>query len=66
MVRTKLIPQRTKIRKWPPRQPLTKYKIITLVPEQKIVQIKKNGKVIRTITARRKPKRFTDRWARIF
>ena len=66
MVRTKLVPQRTKIRQWPPREPYTKFKIKTLLPEQKTVQIKKNGQVIRTITARRKTKTFTDRWARTF
>ena len=41
MVRTKLVPQRTKIRQWPPREPYTKFKIKTLLPEQKTVQIKK-------------------------
>ena len=66
MVRTKLVARRTKTRRWLPQQPLTKYKIKTLVPEQKTVQIKKNGKVIRTITARRKTKKITDRWARTF
>ena len=41
MVRTKLVPQRTKIRQWPPQEPYTKFKIKTLLPEQKTVQIKK-------------------------
>ena len=56
MVRTKLVPRKTRITRWPPRQPYTKYKIKTLMPEQKTVQIKKNGQVIRTITASRKTK----------
>ena len=66
MVQTKLVPRKTQIRCWPPRQPPTQYKIKTLVPEQKTVQIKKNGQVIRTITARRQTKKFVDRWARTF
>ena len=35
MVRTKLVPRNKKIRRWPPRQPSTKYKIKALMPEQK-------------------------------
>ena len=67
MVRTKLVPKRVvKISRWPPKSPSTKYKIKTIVPEQKNVQIKKNGQVIRTITARRKTTKFADRWARQF
>ena len=31
-----------------------------------VVQIKKNGQVIRTVTVRRKTKKFTDHWARTF
>ena len=65
MVRTKLGPKR-KIRRWPPREPYGKYKIKTIIPEQKTIQIKKNVQVIRTITARRKTTKFTDRWARNF
>ena len=66
MVRTKLVPKRTRIRQWPPREPYTHFGIKTLLPEQKTIQIKKNGQVIRTVTVRRKTKKFTDRWARAF
>ena len=66
MVRTKLIPKKVRIRQWPPREPYTQFKIKALLPEQKIVQIKKEGEVIRTVTVRRKTKKFTDRWARTF
>ena len=67
MVITKLVPKRVvKIRRWPPKTPSTKYKIKPIVPEQKIVQRKKNGQVIRTITACRETTKFTDRWARKF
>lgn len=59
MARTKLVPKRAvKIRRWPPRQPYTKFKIKTLIPEQKTVQIKKNGQGIRAITTRRKTKKI--------
>ena len=57
MVRTKLIPKK-KIRQWPPRQPCTKFKIKTLLPEQKTINIKKNGQVVRSITVRRKTKKI--------
>ena len=66
MVRTKLVLKRVKIRRWPPKEPYVQFNIKTLLPEQKVVQIKKNGLVIRTITATRKTKKFTDRWARTF
>ena len=67
MVRTKLVPKRVaKIRQWPPKEPYTKFKIKTLLPQQKTIDIKKNGRVIRTVTVRRKTKKFTDRWARNF
>ena len=68
MARVKLVPKRlpNRIRQWPPREPHQKYKIKTLLPEQKTVQIKKNGQVVRTVTVRRKTKRFTDRWAKTF
>ena len=66
MVRTKLVPKRVKIRQWPPRDPYVQFKIKTLLSEQKTIQIKKNGQVIRTVTVRRKTKKFTDRWARSF
>ena len=48
MVRVKLVPKRItvpkRIRKWPPREPYQKFKIKTLLPEQKAVQIKKTDK----------------------
>ena len=64
MVRTKLAPKRINIRRWPPRERYTKYKIKMLLPEQKTVDIKKNGQVVRTVTVRKKTQKFTDRWAR--
>ena len=68
MVRVKLVPKRlpNRIRQWPPREPHQKYKIKTLLAEQKTVHIKKNGQVVRTVTVRRKTKRFTDRWTKTF
>ena len=70
MVSVKLVPKRRtvpkRIRQWPPREPYQKIKIKTLLPEQKTVQIKKTGQVVRTVTVRRKSKRFTDRWVRTF
>ena len=66
MVRTKLVPKRLRRRRWPPREPYVQYKIKTILPEQKTVQIRKNGQPVRTITVRRKTKKFTDRWARTF
>ena len=39
MVRTKLVPKRVRIRRWVPRQQYTKYKIKTLLPEQKTIEI---------------------------
>ena len=67
MVRVKLAPKSITVpRQWPPREPYQKFKIKTLLPEQKTVQIKKNGQVVRTVTVRRKTKIFTDRWAKTF
>ena len=66
MVRTKVVLRRVRIKKWPPREPYTQFKIKTYLPEQKVVQIKKNGQVTRTVTVRRKTKNFTDRWAYTF
>ena len=66
MVITKLVPKRINIRPWSPRERHTKYKIKTLLPEQKTVGIKKNGQIIRTVTVRRKRQKFTYRWARNF
>ena len=66
MVRMKLFPKR--IRHQVPRQRkvYTKYKIKTILPKQKIINVKKNGQIVRTITARRKTHKFTDGWARNF
>ena len=44
----------------------SEFKIKTLLPEQKVLQIKKNEQVIRTIAVRRKTKKFTNHWARTF
>ena len=41
MVRIKLAPKRINIRRCPPRERYTKYKIKMLLPEQKTVDIKK-------------------------
>ena len=64
MVRTKLVPKRTG--HWPQKQPYTRFKIKALLPEQKTINIKENGQVVRSIVARRKTKKFTDWWARNF
>ena len=66
MVRTKLVPRRVRIKPWPPREAYVKFKIKTLLPEQKVVQIKKNRQVIRSVTVGRKTKKFTDKWAKTF
>ena len=66
MVRTKLVPKKVRTRQWPPREPYTEFKIKTLLRKQKVVQVKKNGQVVRTVAVRRKTKKFTDRWARTF
>ena len=42
------------------------YKIKLTVPEQKQVDIKKNGIVIKTINVRRKSKYFNTRSAKLF
>ena len=54
MVRVKLVSKRTKIRVWPPKEPYQKFKIKVLLPEQKTIQINKNGQPVRAITIRRK------------
>ena len=66
MVRTKLVPKKINIRHWPPKELYTKHRIKTLLPEQKTVDIKKNGQVVRTVTVRRKTQKFTDHWERNF
>ena len=68
MVRTKLVPRRAR-RQWDlstRKKTYEKFKIKTLLPEQEIVEIKKDGQVVRRITAQRKIKKFTSRWARSF
>ena len=50
MVRTKLVPKRINIRCWPPRERYTEYKIKTILPELKTINIKKNSQVVRTVT----------------
>ena len=53
MVRTKLVPRRVaKII----QRLSTKFKIKTLLPEQKSIDIKKNGQVIRMVTVEERPK----------
>ena len=42
------------------------FKIKMTLPEQKTVEIKKNGNVIKTIRVRRNTKYFTDRNTRTF
>ena len=66
MVRAKLVPRSVRIRCWSPREPYVQVKINTILPEQKRVQIKKNGQVIRTVVVRKKTQKFEDRWARTF
>ena len=66
MARTKLPPRRVRIRRWPPREPPVRFKIKALLPEQKMVDIKEKGEVVKTVKVRRKTIKFTDKWARIF
>ena len=66
MVRTKVVPKIKRLQMPPQRKVYTKYKIKTLLPEQKIINIKKSGQIARTITTRRKTHKFADRWARNF
>ena len=42
------------------------YKIKLTLPEQRTVNIRKNGQIIKTINVRRKSKYFSTRKARIF
>ena len=64
MARTKLVPKRINIRLIPLREQNTQYKIKTLLPEQKTINIKKKGLVVRSVTVRRKTHKFTDCWAK--
>ena len=52
--------------RWLLREPSVKFKTKTLLPEEKPIDIKRNGQVIRTIRVRRKTRKFTNRWARNF
>ena len=61
MVRTKLVPKTIVERRLPPREHFTKYKVKTLLPEQKTINIKNNGQLVRTVTVRTKTQKFTDR-----
>ena len=60
MVRVKLVPKRTKIRVWPPKEPYQKFKIKVLLPEQKTIQINKNGQPVSTLMVRRETIKFAD------
>ena len=64
MVRTKLVPKR--IRLQPPKERHTQYKIKILSLEEIIINIKKNGEIVRSVRVRRKTVKFTDLWARNF
>ena len=75
MVRTKLAarrwPRTSRIPPWlmakrQPRNVQRLFKINVTLPEQKTVNIKKNGNVIKKITVPRKSKYFNDRYARNF
>ena len=68
MPKTVTLPQAVvRRRQWPRREPYQKFKIETLLPEQKVVEIKKkNGQVIRRVTVCTKTAKFTDRWAKTF
>ena len=74
MVRTKLTAKRTRrlpdwlIRQVPQKKKNEKrpYKTKTMLPEQKQVDIKKNGNVVKTITVCRKSKYFNDQLVRTF
>ena len=75
MVRTKLTtkrwPRTSRVRPWlmnrrQQRKVKRPFKIKVTLPEQKTMDIKKNGNVIKTIRVRRKTKYFNDRHATIF
>ena len=66
MVRVKLVPKRTKIRVWPPKEPYQKFKIKVLLPEQKTIQINKNGQPVSTLMVRREIIKFADHWDKQF
>ena len=75
MARTKVKPKRMPrtstvppwlMNKHQGRQKTRPYKIKLTLPEQKQVDIKKNGNVIKTIRVRRRSRYFTDRWTRQF
>ena len=62
----KLVPKKIRHQILPQRKVYTKCKIKTLLPEHKIINTKKTGQIVRTITVRRKTHKFTDRWVRKF
>ena len=75
MARTKVTPKRrprtSNVLPWvmnrrQKRQRTKPYKIKLTLPEQKIVDITKNGNIIKTIRVRGCSKYFTIRWARQF
>ena len=66
MVKTKLVPKRVRIRRWPPREPYMKYKIKTILSEQKTIEIRKNDQPVRTVTVKRETIKFIDCWDRQF
>ena len=67
MARTKVTPKRRPRTSTVSPWLMNRHQNRTLrLPEQKIVNITKNGNVIKTIRVRRGSKYFTDRWARQF
>ena len=75
MIRTKLTarrwPRTSRIPPWlmnrrQQRKVKRPFKINLTLPEQKTIDIKKNGNVIKIIRVRRKSKYFNDKHARIF
>ena len=65
MVQVKLVSKKINVVRVPRRQ-FTRYKIKTLLPEERTIVMKKNGQVIKTIKVRRKTSTITDRCARNF
>ena len=67
MARTKVTPKRRpRTSTVPPWLMNRRQKRTLMLPEQKIVNITKNGNVIKTIQVRRGSKYLPDRWARQF
>ena len=65
MVQVKLVSKKINVVRVPRRQ-FTRYKIKTLLLEERTIVMKKNGQVIKTIKVRRKTSTITDRCARNF